>query len=263
MGKTAAGTAKRPSSLVKYTVLAPPHLGLDLKLGRRYSEEELLKKCQSNKDKIARLKIALRDATLFQKDQMPAMKKLVKKSQAMKSAKKLKKVKKKLSKAQSETRKINRRKKNSEVARPGDWKRKGHAYRLIFNGMKKRTPSGLTKKSLMRTKTGRIVSKKQHNHGRRMFKENNLAQWRDAVMSTRKENNISGFVKIKRDGPRTKAQEAELYKGSYEKWVRAKVESYQKKLKNSGSQFQIIMADPSKSGDGPQKGAKIKYPWGK
>ena len=40
----------------------------------------------------------------------------------------------------------------------------------VFSGHAKRTPGGLTKKDLMRTKHGRIVSKKQHAAGKKAIK---------------------------------------------------------------------------------------------
>ena len=41
---------------------------------------------------------------------------------------------------------------------------------LVFRGMAKHTSGGLTKKDLMKTKKGRIVSKKQHSSGKKAIK---------------------------------------------------------------------------------------------
>lgn len=42
--------------------------------------------------------------------------------------------------------------------------------RMVFNGTAKRTSGGLTKKDLMKTRKGRIVSKKKHAAGKRAIK---------------------------------------------------------------------------------------------
>ena len=41
---------------------------------------------------------------------------------------------------------------------------------LVWNGEKKKTSSGLTKKDLMKNKDGKIVSKKQHKRGQELYK---------------------------------------------------------------------------------------------
>jgi hypothetical protein len=41
----------------------------------------------------------------------------------------------------------------------------------VWHGSAKHTPGGLTKAHLMRTKHGRIVSKKQHAHGLKMYRK--------------------------------------------------------------------------------------------
>tara|TARA_Y100000992_G_scaffold199242_1_gene135672 strand:- start:158 stop:346 length:189 start_codon:yes stop_codon:yes gene_type:complete len=42
---------------------------------------------------------------------------------------------------------------------------------LVFDGIKKKTRSGLSKSNLMVTKDGRIVSKKKHEIGKRQYKK--------------------------------------------------------------------------------------------
>jgi len=42
------------------------------------------------------------------------------------------------------------------------------AKRWVWSGKLNKTPSGLTKKDLMRNSSGRIVSKKKHNLGKKM-----------------------------------------------------------------------------------------------
>ena len=41
---------------------------------------------------------------------------------------------------------------------------------MVWNGLKKKTSSGLTKKDLMKNKDGKIVSKKQHKRGQELYK---------------------------------------------------------------------------------------------
>jgi len=245
-------SGKRSAEDAMYTLLAPPNLGLGLKLGSKYSKASLLARCQGDQAKIQQLEKALADTTVFKQVLKEQKAKPSKRPAALMKAKKMpmkksmkangkvvKKKLKKLSKVELAEKLKRRRKENSVIARPGDWKRKGHAYRLVFNGEKQRTTSGLKKKDLMKNKQGRIVSKKRHNWGKKMFKANRLENWTAALMAYRQERGITGFVKVKKEGPTTKPQEAELYKGCFEKWVTNKVQEYQNSLKKMGSKVQI------------------------
>ena len=42
--------------------------------------------------------------------------------------------------------------------------------KLVFDGLKQKTRSGLTKSNLMMTKDGRIVSKKKHEIGKKQYR---------------------------------------------------------------------------------------------
>ena len=44
----------------------------------------------------------------------------------------------------------------------------GRAKALVWKGKLKKTPSGLTKKDLVKNKYGKIVSRKKHSLGRKM-----------------------------------------------------------------------------------------------
>tara|TARA_B100000768_G_C11002248_1_gene258431 strand:- start:334 stop:543 length:210 start_codon:yes stop_codon:yes gene_type:complete len=44
----------------------------------------------------------------------------------------------------------------------------GRAKSLVWKGKLKKTPSGLTKKDLIKNKYGKIVSRKKHSLGKRM-----------------------------------------------------------------------------------------------
>merc|ERR1712173_354361 len=68
------------------------------------------------------------------------------------------------------------------------------SLRRVWNGTKVYTKSGLTKKDLIKTKSGRIMSKKQFKNGQRCKKTG----WMKAVAKARKELGITGFVLMNR-----------------------------------------------------------------
>merc|ERR1712203_377306 len=74
---------------------------------------------------------------------------------------------------------------------------KGKLARLsVFKGTKQKTMSGLTKDKLIKSKTGRIVSKAQSAHAKKIWVKNGLKAWADAVKAARKELKCKGFVAI-------------------------------------------------------------------
>ena len=68
--------------------------------------------------------------------------------------------------------------------------------RQVWNGSRQKNKSGLTKSDFMLNKNGRLVSKKQHAHGRRAFK--NIRGWTAAVSKARKALGITGFCAVKK-----------------------------------------------------------------
>lgn len=78
--------------------------------------------------------------------------------------------------------------------------------RQVMKGLREKTSGGLTKDDLMVNKHGRIVSKKQHERGLKMFSRY-LSSWVDAVQSARSKLSILGFRPI---GGRSK-EGKELY----------------------------------------------------
>merc|ERR1719468_989280 len=64
----------------------------------------------------------------------------------------------------------------------------------VFAGTKEKTKTGLTKSSLTKSKTGKIVSKKASAAGKRNYK--NISGWTKAVMAARKALAIKGFCAI-------------------------------------------------------------------
>merc|ERR1740131_382031 len=77
------------------------------------------------------------------------------------------------------------------------------SMRMVWNGSKVFTKSGLTKKDLCLSNSGRLMTKKQFKHGQRMKN----GSWMKAVAKARKELGITGFVIMNRG-----AQGQALYK---------------------------------------------------
>merc|ERR1719300_1090866 len=66
--------------------------------------------------------------------------------------------------------------------------------RMVWNGTKVYTKSGMTKKDLCLSKSGRVMTKKQHKYGQTMKKTG----WMKACSEARKELGITGFVIMNR-----------------------------------------------------------------
>merc|ERR1719317_1702610 len=71
-------------------------------------------------------------------------------------------------------------------------KSKTGSMRMVWNGSKVFTKSGLTKKDLCLSNSGRLMTKKQFKHGQRMKN----GSWMQAVAKARKELGITGFVPL-------------------------------------------------------------------
>merc|ERR1719268_444567 len=78
-----------------------------------------------------------------------------------------------------------------------------HAKISVFRGTKKRTGGGLKKDALIKSKSGKIVSKKQSLPGKASNKKNGIAKWNAAAMRARKD--LTSL-----EGPRGKALLAKL-----------------------------------------------------
>merc|ERR550532_2982631 len=70
------------------------------------------------------------------------------------------------------------------------------AKALVFRGSKQKTSGGLTKDTLTKNKTGRIVSKSKSARGKKNFANSALKRWIDAVKQARKELKITGFCAV-------------------------------------------------------------------
>merc|ERR1711904_512958 len=66
----------------------------------------------------------------------------------------------------------------------------------VFSGGKEKTYTGLKKSDLMKSKTGKVVTKKQHAAGKKAYK--NIKGWTEAVQKARKELGVKGFVPVKK-----------------------------------------------------------------
>ena len=62
---------------------------------------------------------------------------------------------------------------------------------LVFKGTKERTVSGLTKEDIVRSKSGKLVSRKKSALGKKFDR---VKGWREAVMKARAVMGMRGFV---------------------------------------------------------------------
>merc|ERR1719336_3201920 len=70
------------------------------------------------------------------------------------------------------------------------------AKALVFRGSKQKTSGGLTKDTLTKNKSGRIVSKSKSARGKKNWANCALKRWIDAVKQARKELKITGFCAV-------------------------------------------------------------------
>merc|ERR1711985_108060 len=66
----------------------------------------------------------------------------------------------------------------------------------VFAGGKEKTYTGLTKSDLMKSKTGKVISKKKSAAGKKAYKH--IKAWTEAVQKARKELGVKGFVAVKK-----------------------------------------------------------------
>ena len=65
---------------------------------------------------------------------------------------------------------------------------------VVFKGNKEKTQSGHAKTDLMKSKTGKIVTKKSHAAGVKAYKH--ISAWTRACQAARKELGIKGFCPV-------------------------------------------------------------------
>merc|ERR1712127_926150 len=66
----------------------------------------------------------------------------------------------------------------------------------VFKGSKEKTGGGLTKASLVKSKSGKIVSKAASARAKKGFQSSVLKKWCDAAKVARKEMGIKGFCPV-------------------------------------------------------------------
>merc|ERR1739844_706775 len=71
-----------------------------------------------------------------------------------------------------------------------------YAKAAVFNGRKAKTVGGLTKETLIKSKSGKIVSKAASARGKKMWAQSALKKWCDAVTQARKQLGITGFCAV-------------------------------------------------------------------
>merc|ERR1711972_136457 len=69
-----------------------------------------------------------------------------------------------------------------------------YAKAAVLRGVKEKTSSGLTAAMLMRSKRGKVTSKKAHAQGVKNFR--NIRGWMEACRAARKALHVTGFVAI-------------------------------------------------------------------
>eukprot|EP00442_Polarella_glacialis_P056106 CAMPEP_0115075846 /NCGR_PEP_ID=MMETSP0227-20121206/16099_1 /TAXON_ID=89957 /ORGANISM="Polarella glacialis, Strain CCMP 1383" /LENGTH=144 /DNA_ID=CAMNT_0002462923 /DNA_START=56 /DNA_END=490 /DNA_ORIENTATION=- len=84
--------------------------------------------------------------------------------------------------------------------------RNKNAKATVFKGVKEKTASGLKKSDLMKSKSGKIVSKSQHAAGKKSYA--NIKGWTVAVQQARKNLGVKGFVAVKKGTALYKAAKA-------------------------------------------------------
>ena len=70
---------------------------------------------------------------------------------------------------------------------------------VVFRGTKTKTVGGLKKTDLVKSKTGKIVSRKQSAAGKKAYAR--IRGWTAAVIKARNFLNVKGFVAVKRGTP--------------------------------------------------------------
>merc|ERR1719238_2000517 len=68
------------------------------------------------------------------------------------------------------------------------------ARAVVFRGSKEKTGGGMTKDQLVKSKSGKIVSKKASAASKKAFATSPLKKWMEACRAARKQLKISGFV---------------------------------------------------------------------
>merc|ERR1712241_100904 len=71
-----------------------------------------------------------------------------------------------------------------------------YAKAAVFNGRKAKTVGGLTKDTLIKSKSGKIASKAASARGKKAFATSALKKWGAATLQARKALGITGFCPV-------------------------------------------------------------------
>merc|ERR1712105_352266 len=66
----------------------------------------------------------------------------------------------------------------------------------VFRGNKAKTSGGLKKSDLVRSKTGKIVSRKASENAKKNYKKHGIEKWINATKAARKSLDIKGFCPV-------------------------------------------------------------------
>merc|ERR1719408_86108 len=70
---------------------------------------------------------------------------------------------------------------------------------VVFSGSKQKTATGLRKSHLMKSKTGKIVTKKSHKYGLKAYAA--IKDWVVALQKARRALGVEGFQAVKKGSP--------------------------------------------------------------
>merc|ERR1712099_215666 len=80
----------------------------------------------------------------------------------------------------------------------------------VFKGKKAKTVGGLTKNTLVKSKSGKIVSKKASASAKKAFAQSALKKWSDACQKAREQLGIKGFCAVNGKSAQGKALYAKI-----------------------------------------------------
>merc|ERR1712137_328914 len=75
------------------------------------------------------------------------------------------------------------------------------AYARVLSGKKEKTSGGLKKTDLVKSKSGKVVSKKRSASSKKNWQGSKLQKWCKAVQAARKALGIKGFLACKKGTP--------------------------------------------------------------
>merc|ERR1712150_172458 len=75
------------------------------------------------------------------------------------------------------------------------------AKSAVFSGKKERTVGGLKKADLVKSKSGKVVSKKASVRAKKNYQGSKLQKWAKALTAARKALGVKGFVACKKGTP--------------------------------------------------------------